>query len=443
MRFRNILLAATLVLGSIHTIYAQVAELPFEFRGKHLFVKAQTGTSDTLNFIFDTGATGAMIDSATAERAGISKESRLPASVAGSGGSQSYIMALNQSIKVGNTEFKHINLTMVNFASLSSGLGTKLDGIIGYEVMNRYITKIDFDRKKISLYDQNQPADTTGYTAIPFEFNKSVMIPRFPISITLANGETFNGKVMFDTGNAFPLLISTPFSKFHNFDSKLGETSRTIGRGMNAVTQDQVADIKSMSFNGFNFGPMSVRLTLNEKAEAKDGYLGILGIEIIKRFNVIMDYGRKRIYLKPNDSFGNVFEREMEKKRFKAENAAFLMKNKLKPGIKTTSSGLQYRIIKTGKGSVPKLSDRVSLHFKTTLINGKKLWSTYDDGKPWVHHLDKALEGVKEAALLMPAGSKWVVYIPSDLACGDDGDEDVPGGATLIYEMEVLKAEKD
>lgn len=403
-----------------------------------MFIKASFNNSDSLNFIFDTGATGMMIDSATAERAGISKESRLPASVAGSGGSQSYTMVLNQSINLGKTELKHVNLTMVNFSSLSTTLGSKLDGIIGYEILSRYVTKIDFDQKKIFLYDRINAVDTTGYSNMPFEFSKNILIPRFPISITLANGESFTGKVMFDTGNAIPLLVSSPFSKFHNFDSKLGETTRSLGRGMNAITQDQVADIKSMTFGGFHFGPMSIRLTINDKADAQDGYLGILGIEVIRRFNIIMDYKRKYIYLQPNRSYRDPFDQEMERKKFKAKNTAFLIKNKTKPGVKTTNSGLQYKVIRRGNGPLPKLSDKVSLHFKATQIDGKKLWSTYDDQKPWVHHLDKAMEGLKEATLLMPVGSKLILYIPSDLAFGDDGDEDVPGGATVIYELEIL-----
>jgi hypothetical protein len=444
-KLKKCLITASLFIGitGISNIYAQVAQIPFEFKGKHIFINMKTGHSDTLRFIFDTGSTAALIDSTTAENAGISKKSRIPATVAGSGGSQTYMMALNQSLKLSDIELNHINLTLINFSSLSAQIGSKLHGIVGYEILNRYVTQLDFDEKKLRLYDHIKSVDTTGYTGIPFEFSKSTLIPRFPISITLANGESFTGKVMFDTGNAFPLIVSTPFSKYHNFEAKLGQTSVTGGRGLNAVTQDQLADIKSMSFNGFKFGPMGIRLTINPQAEAKDGYLGNIGIEIIKRFNVILDYAHKRIYLKPNRLYNEVFEQEETKRKLIAENKLFLDKNKLKPGVKVTSSGLQYKIIKQGKGLKPTLHDRVALHFRTTLINGKKLWSTYDNNKPWNHHLDKAVEGVKEAALMMPAGSKWIVYIPSFLAFGDEGDEEVPAGATLVYELEVLKIDKN
>jgi hypothetical protein len=442
MKLNKIVVIAFLIGTGSTNLIAQTAQVPFEFKGTHLSIPVKTKGSETLNFIFDTGATGASIDSASAEKLGVSKENRQTVSVAGSGGSQSYQMAVDQNISVGDLHVKKLNLVLMNFSSLSNDIGSRLDGIIGYEILNQYVTQIDFDRKKLLFFDQITAVDTTGYTGIPFEFSKNILIPRFPISVTLANGQTFTGKVMFDTGNAFSLIVSTPFSKYHDFSSKLGQTSLTSGRGVNAITQDQLANIKAMSFNGFNFGEMGIRLTVNDKAEPKDGYLGILGIEVIKRFNVILDYAHKKIYLKPNKSYGSPFKIEAGPGKYAEESKTFLEKNKNKPGVKMTPSGLQYKIIKKGNGPLPTMEDRVSLHYKTTLVDGQKLWSTYDTAKPWVHHLDKALEGVREAALMMPAGSKWMVYIPADLAFGAAGYDEVPGGAALIYELEVLKTEK-
>jgi len=442
MKFKQSLIVALLIFSCKTSLKAQVAEIPFETSGTHLFIKIQTKQSDSLRFIFDTGATGATIDSATAERSGISKENRQVANIAGSGGAQNYTMVLHQNMKIGNAEIKDINLVLVNMGSLSAAIGSKLDGIVGYEILNQYVTQLDFDHKKLRLYNGIKSIDTTGYTGIPFEFNKSVLIPRFPISIKLANGETFTGRVMFDTGNAFSLIVSTPFSKYHDFNSKLGDVTDTKGRGMNAVTQDQIAGIQSMSFDGFNFGPMGIRLTVNDKAEPKDGYLGILGIEVIKHFNVILDYANKRIYLKPNQSFHKAFNMQGVKGKWAEESKAFFEKNKTKHGIIVTPSGLQYKIVKKGKGPIPAMADKVSMQYTATLINGQKLWSTYDDGKPWEHHLDKALPGIKEAALMMPAGSKWIVYIPASLAFGEGGYDVVPAGAGLIYELEILKSEK-
>jgi len=435
MRYKKVVLIAIMMVITFSGLKAQITQIPFEFDGTHLYIKVRVNQSDTLRFVFDTGSTGGeTIDSAAAEKAGIGKENLQTVSVAGDGGAQSYKMALNQTLKLNNLEFKNIDIVLVNFASLSASTRARIDGIAGDDILDKYVTQLDFDDKMLSLYKDIKSVDTTGYARIPFEFSKHIHIPRFPISITLANDETFTGMVMFDTGNALSLIVSTPFSKFHDFNSKLGETYISKGRGLSAETQDQVAVIKSMSFDGFHFGKMSIRLTVNEKAQPSDGYLGILGIEVIKHFNVILDYANKMIYLKPNKMYDSAFKVEGVER---IESQAFLEKNKTLPGIKVTSSGLQYKIIKQGKGPKPTAGDKVSLQYTATLVNGKKLWSTYDNKKPWVHHLDKTLDGVREAAMMMPVGSKWILYIPASLAFGETGYEEIPGGAALIYELEL------
>ncbi|MBB6270526.1 FKBP-type peptidyl-prolyl cis-trans isomerase [Pedobacter cryoconitis] len=441
MKFAKRILMICLILTVKTGLKAQVAQIPFEFNGTHLFIKVQVNQNDSLNFVFDSGATGMTIDSLAAEHAGISKNNGQVASIAGSGGVQNYVMALHQNIKLGDVELKNIDMVLINFASLSTSTGSKIEGIIGYEVLNKYVTKLDFDHKKILLYDQIKAVDTTGYTGIPFEFNRGVLIPRFPISITLANEETFTGRVMFDTGSIFTLIVSPPFSKFHDFNSKLGETTTNMSRGLSFTTQDQLAGIKSMSFNGFSFGEMPIRLTINDKAEPKDGYLGILGIEVIKRFNVILDYANKKIYLKPNLSYHDAFNRQDPGEKIKQESIFFLEKNKKQPGVVVMPSGLQYKIIRQGKGPKPTMQDRVTLQYTAKLINGKEIWSTYAHKKPWVHHLDKAFAGLQEGVMLMPQGSKWILYIPASLAFGNAGDQNVPAGAALVYEVEVLESD--
>lgn len=439
------LLFAILFSAGIAELQAQITKIPFESKGSHLYIKVHTGKSDSLNFIFDTGTTGATIDSATAEQIGISKENRIPVNVGGIAGNQINFMAMNQSLKLGKVEVKDINLVMSNLSGLSKILGRKLDGLVGYEIMDKYVTQMDFDQKQLLLFNDIKEVDTTGYTGIPFQFNKEVMIPRFPITITLTNGESFTGRAMFDTGNAFSLIVSAPYSKFHNMNAKLGESFPSWG--LNPSAPDLVAPIKSLSFNGFEFGKMTVRLTANETAEPKDGYLGIMGIEIIKRFNVILDYAHHKIYLKPNASYNAPLA--MEKPAANAapilpsqakESAAFLESNKNKPGIVQTASGLQYKVIKKGTGPKPAATDRVTLYYNLSLLDGKKIWKPFNAEKPWIHRLDKTLDGIREAVLLMNAGSKWTLYIPAELAFGPQGYEEVPPGAVIVCELELVSS---
>ena len=292
---------------------AQVAEIPFLFSRNRILMQVQSNKSKPMLFIFDTGGTGTLMDSLSAVNAGIKKDEGRNVNVIGSGGARDYAIASHQNVSLpGSIKINDIELVLMNLSSFSSAVKDTIHGIIGYDVLSRYTTKIDFERRKIFLYSNIKSADTAGYVRIPFEFNKGIVIPRFPIAIKLDNNETFTGRVMFDSGADLTLLVSAPYRNFHQFDSKIGKMTGSKGRGLNFDTNDENAVIKGMSFNGFNFGPMSIELTKNDKAEPKDGYLGIIGMDIIKRFHVILDYVNKNIYLKPNALYHQPFDARLK-----------------------------------------------------------------------------------------------------------------------------------
>jgi FKBP-type peptidyl-prolyl cis-trans isomerase len=124
----------------------------------------------------------------------------------------------------------------------------------------------------------------------------------------------------------------------------------------------------------------------------------------------------------------------------KAEGAAFLKANAAKPGVVTLPSGLQYQIITTGTGPKPKPEDTVVCNYRGTLLDGTEFDSSYKGGQPISFPVSGVIKGWTEALQLMPVGSKWKLFIPSDLAYGDKGAGNViPPGATLIFEVELLK----
>ena len=126
----------------------------------------------------------------------------------------------------------------------------------------------------------------------------------------------------------------------------------------------------------------------------------------------------------------------------KKEGEAFLAANKTKPGVVTTPSGLQYKILTEGKGPKPTAADKVSCNYKGTLINGTEFDSSYKRGQPAIFPVGQVIKGWTEALQLMPVGSKWQLFIPADLAYGDRGaGSDIGPGATLIFEVELLSIE--
>lgn len=125
-----------------------------------------------------------------------------------------------------------------------------------------------------------------------------------------------------------------------------------------------------------------------------------------------------------------------------AEGEEFLAQNALRDGVTTTESGLQYEIIKEGKGKVPTTADKVKVHYHGTLIDGTVFDSSVDRGEPIVFGVTQVIKGWTEALQMMPVGSKWKLYIPYDLAYGEREAGQIPPYSTLIFEVELLGIEK-
>lgn len=119
--------------------------------------------------------------------------------------------------------------------------------------------------------------------------------------------------------------------------------------------------------------------------------------------------------------------------------AKFLEGNKLKEGVVSLSSGLQYKILEKGKGPLPGINDTVECNYKGSVLDGTVFDSSFTRGKPAVFQVNGVIPGWVEALQLMPVGSRWELYVPADLAYGDQGAGDaIKPGQTLIFEVELL-----
>lgn len=127
----------------------------------------------------------------------------------------------------------------------------------------------------------------------------------------------------------------------------------------------------------------------------------------------------------------------------KTAGEAFLAANKDKDGVVVTDSGLQYKILKAGDGDKPTASDQVKVHYHGTMIDGTVFDSSVDRGEPIVLGVGNVIKGWQEALPMMPVGSKWQIYVPSDLAYGEQGAGNKIGpNSVLVFDIELLGIEK-
>lgn len=118
----------------------------------------------------------------------------------------------------------------------------------------------------------------------------------------------------------------------------------------------------------------------------------------------------------------------------------FLKANKEKSGVTELPEGLQYEVVKEGSGAQPAITDTIKAHYKGALLDGKEFDSSFKRNEPFTAPLRSLIKGWQIAIPLMKEGSHWRLWIPADLAYGDSGaGRDIPGGATLLFEVELLQ----
>jgi FKBP-type peptidyl-prolyl cis-trans isomerase len=124
------------------------------------------------------------------------------------------------------------------------------------------------------------------------------------------------------------------------------------------------------------------------------------------------------------------------------EGQKFLTENKVKEGVQTTASGLQYKVVTMGDGAKPAAEDTVEVHYRGTLLDGTEFDSSYARNEPISFGLNRVIPGWTEGVQLMPVGSKFIFYIAPELAYGEGGGGPIPPNSTLIFEVELLDIEE-
>jgi FKBP-type peptidyl-prolyl cis-trans isomerase FklB len=185
---------------------------------------------------------------------------------------------------------------------------------------------------------------------------------------------------------------------------------------------------------GENMKKQSIDIDPDKLAQGiKDVFSGGKLLMTEEEFRNTMENFRKDMMTKQKMQMQEISDKN------KKEGEAFLAENKKKEGVITLPSGLQYKVIKEGAGNLPKAPDTVTVHYKGTLIDGTEFDSSYSRGEPASFPVNGVIPGWTEALQLMKAGSKWQLFIPSNLAYGERGAGGKIGpNSTLVFDVELL-----
>ena len=241
----------------------------------------------------------------------------------------------------------------------------------------------------------------------------------------------------------FGLLVIRPAAAQSSGGQKLPEAPAPKAQNPPATTGQESSPFKSQKEKasyalGMNIGnglrAQSVDIDPNTFAQGLKDALG--GGKTL----LTEDEARAALMQLQNDVRAKQEEKKkLEADKNKKEGDAFLAANKTKEGVVTLPSGLQYKVLTQGTGAKPAAADKVVCNYKGTLIDGKEFDSSSKHGGPATFSVNGVIKGWTEALQLMPVGSKWQLFVPSDLAYGERGaGSDIGPNATLIFEVELL-----
>jgi hypothetical protein len=309
----NVLSAIFLSLICFTGLYAQknpgnaklITQIPFStFTGGVVVVKAQVvGYPDTLNFIMDTGSGGISLDSMTCERLHIVPEmtDRL---IMGIGGVRKLRYVNNKSMLIGNIRVDSLNFHVSDYDILSSVYGNRIDGIIGYSFFSRYIVKIDYDSSQVYVYTKgNFKYPRGGQMLRP-------MMVNIPVEgATLRDSRELEARFYFDTGAGLCLLLNADFIR----DSSILNTDKkplpTQAQGMGGKANMEITTMKELKLGPYHFKNIPVYIFEDEYNVTSYPYLaGLIGNDVLRRFNLILNYEKKILYLLPNSHYRDPFD---------------------------------------------------------------------------------------------------------------------------------------
>jgi hypothetical protein len=275
-----------------------------QFTGGVILLKAQFGSfPDSLNFILDTGSGGISLDSTRVVDFGLTPEPSNK-SIRGIAGIRKVSFLNNQVLRLPRLTIDSLNFHVNNYQILTNVYGERIDGIIGYSVISRYIIKINFDSSMVEFWTKgNLKYPRGGYLLKPF-------ISTLPVqSVRVRDERTINARFLYDIGAGMNMIFSTDFINDSSLLSKKRKLFAKEAEGLGGKIDMAITVIKEVKLGPYRFRNVPVYIFDDVYNATSYPYLGgLIGNDLLRRFNVIMNYEKRDIHLLPNSHYNEPFD---------------------------------------------------------------------------------------------------------------------------------------
>lgn len=283
----------------------QLTKIPFtQLTGGIIIIQAKFADfPDTLNFILDTGSSGISLDSTTVEYFGL-KPIFTNRTIRGIAGIRNVSFIYNQSLHLPGLTVDSLDFHINDYGILTAVYGERIDGIIGYSLLKRYIMKVDYDSMKIAICTNGTIRYPRGGYLLKPTINMLVSQP-----MKVKDERSIDSRFLFDMGAGLCMLLSKDFVEDSSFLGKKRKRWTKEGEGLGGKIDMELTVMKEVRLGPYRFRKIPVFIFDDVNNVANYPYMmGILGNDILRRFNVILNYAQGDIFISPNTHFSDSFD---------------------------------------------------------------------------------------------------------------------------------------
>lgn len=284
--------------------------IPIELNPVHIFMQASVNGSEPLWFIFDTGASVTVLNTATAEALGLDLAGKIEARGAGEGSAEANLIQ-DVSFEIPGVKLMDQTAVALPLAPLEPIIGREIDGIFGYDMISRFVVEIDYEKQLMHLYDRESYKYTGNGKRVPIHIDGST--PYANATITMMDGKTVEGQFLIDTGAGSAIGFTGPYTEKNELLASLPtKISAPGGFGVGGELKSYQGRIKSVDLGGLRFfDPVAGFSRDKAGAGANKQTAGIIGGELLSRCTVVFDYDRGEMILEPNGNFEDAYNSGM------------------------------------------------------------------------------------------------------------------------------------